>query len=255
MVEPSATEEPDKAPDLSHVWVVAAEVQVTPKIAKIADHRGSFKTVEGQRIDALEVYCKGCRRPFDEVTGDDCAAKVDNRHLIGGDQTTRAKRKIPKPPPASRVVPAAASSVAASTPTWEESRGPRADHATLTPPTVRCARRDYSANSWALAREAAGLFLTAFGLLGVLVALGALHRAAGLSAAAGGLLALGILTRPNPDAPRWVRALRAAACTAGGGCLILCAFILSTPLGWIGEPGPCRTPCVRWTVTTRCWPS
>ncbi|MET8717354.1 hypothetical protein ABZV52_29760 [Streptomyces sp. NPDC004735] len=98
-------ENPAKAPDLTHVWVVAAEVKVTPKIAKIADHRGSFKTDEGQRIDALEVYCKGCRRPFDEVTGEDCAAKVDNRHLIGGDQTTRAKRKIPKPPPASRLVP------------------------------------------------------------------------------------------------------------------------------------------------------
>ncbi|MFG2408766.1 hypothetical protein ACGFR8_31370 [Streptomyces brevispora] len=105
VVEPAAAEKPGKAPDLSHVWVVAAEVQVTSKIAKIADHRGSFKTVEGQRIDALEVYCKGCRRPLDEVSGDDCAAKVDNRHLIGGDQSTRAKRNIPKPPPASRVVP------------------------------------------------------------------------------------------------------------------------------------------------------
>lgn len=103
--EPAAKQIPEKAPDLSHVWVVAAEVEVTPKIAKIADHRGSFKTVEGQRIDALEVYCKGCRRPLDEVTGEDCSAKVDNRHLIGGDQSTRAKRKIPKPPPASRLVP------------------------------------------------------------------------------------------------------------------------------------------------------
>lgn len=103
--ETVVAEAPKKALDLSHVWVVAAEVQVTPKIAKIADHRGSFKTAEGQRIDALDVYCKGCRRPFDEVTGEDCSAKVDNRHLIGGDQSTRAKRKIPKPLPASRVVP------------------------------------------------------------------------------------------------------------------------------------------------------
>ncbi|WP_411147389.1 hypothetical protein [Streptomyces sp. A30] len=93
-----------EAPDLSHVWVVAAEVEVTPRIAKTADYRGSFKASEGQRIDALEVYCKGCRRPYDEVTGQDCSAKIDNRHLIGGDQSTRAKRKIPIPPKNARVV-------------------------------------------------------------------------------------------------------------------------------------------------------
>jgi hypothetical protein len=103
--KPPASEEPLEAPDLSHVWVVAAEIEVTPKIAKTADYRGSFKAAEGQRIDALEVYCRGCRRPYDEVTGQDCAAKIDNRHLIGGDQSTRAKRKIPIPPPNARVVP------------------------------------------------------------------------------------------------------------------------------------------------------
>ncbi|GAA1414450.1 hypothetical protein GCM10009601_02280 [Streptomyces thermospinosisporus] len=92
-------------PDLSHVWVVAAEIEVAPKVAKVADYRGSFKATEGLRIDALEVYCKGCRRPYDEVTGQDCAAKIDNRHLIGGDQSTRAKRKIPVPPRNARVVP------------------------------------------------------------------------------------------------------------------------------------------------------
>ncbi|OVZ99583.1 hypothetical protein B9W64_37310 [Streptomyces sp. CS159] len=87
------------------MWVVAAEVEVVPKVAKVADYRGSFKATEGQRIDALEVYCKGCRRPYDEVTGQDCAAKIDNRHLIGGDQSTRAKRKVPVPPRNARVVP------------------------------------------------------------------------------------------------------------------------------------------------------
>ncbi|MFC9280841.1 hypothetical protein [Streptomyces collinus] len=92
-------------PDLSHVWVVAAEIEVTPKIAKVADYRGSFKATGGQRIDALEVYCKGCRRPYDEVTGQDCAAKIDNRHLIGGDPSVRAKRKIPVPPRNARVIP------------------------------------------------------------------------------------------------------------------------------------------------------
>lgn len=104
---PPAPPEPKKEIDLSHVWVVAAEVEVTPRVASIADFRGSFKAVEGQRVDALEVYCRGCRRPFDEVRGDDCAAKIDNTHLIGGDQTQRAKRKIPTPPPNARIIPGA----------------------------------------------------------------------------------------------------------------------------------------------------
>jgi hypothetical protein len=88
--------------------------------------------------------------------------------------------------------------------------------------------------SWALAREAAGLILTAFGLLGVLVALGALHWAAGLCAALVGLLTTGVLMRPKPDAPPWAHAVRAAACIAGYGGLTGCAFVLSAPLGWIG---------------------
>ncbi|MEU1273516.1 hypothetical protein [Streptomyces sp. NPDC005799] len=101
--EPPAAEA--EAPDLSHVWVVAAEIEVTPKIASVADYRGSFKATEGQRVDALEVYCRGCRRPYDEVRGDDCAAKIDNTHLIGGDQTKRAKRKVPTPPANARIIP------------------------------------------------------------------------------------------------------------------------------------------------------
>jgi hypothetical protein len=88
--------------------------------------------------------------------------------------------------------------------------------------------------SRALAREAAGLCLTAFGALGVLVALGALHWVAGLSAAMAGLLSVGILTRPKPDAPRWAHAVRAAACITGYGGLTGCAFALNIPLGWIG---------------------
>ncbi|MFE4579450.1 hypothetical protein [Streptomyces chartreusis] len=96
---------PEAKPDPSHVWVVAATIEVTPKIASIADYRGSFKAAEGQRIEALDVYCDGCRRPYDEVKGDDCAAKIDNTHLIGGDQTKRAKRKVPAPRPNARIIP------------------------------------------------------------------------------------------------------------------------------------------------------
>ncbi|MGW2496250.1 hypothetical protein ACWCV2_17330 [Streptomyces pseudogriseolus] len=88
--------------------------------------------------------------------------------------------------------------------------------------------------SRALAREAAGLFLTAFGLLGVLVALGALHWAAGLCTAMAGLLTTGILVRPRPGAPRWAHIVRGAACITGHGGLTGCAFALCAPLGWIG---------------------
>ena len=91
---PAETPAEDEKPDLSHVCV-AAEIEVTPKIAKVADYRGSFKATEGQRIDALEVYCKGCRRPYDEVTRLDCAAKIDNRRSA---TTACADWKSPRRP-------------------------------------------------------------------------------------------------------------------------------------------------------------
>ncbi|MEU9699532.1 hypothetical protein [Streptomyces sp. NPDC047981] len=107
-------DQPDHAPasaapaepqDLSHTWLVAAEIQVEPRVASIADFRGSFKATAGQRVEALEVYCKGCRRPYDDVKGRPCEEKVDNRHLIGGDQSIRKKRKLPPPPKGVRIVP------------------------------------------------------------------------------------------------------------------------------------------------------
>ena len=82
-----------EGPNLSHDWVVAATIAVDEKTAKRADFRLSFRATEGQRIDALEVYCSGCRRPYDDVADQACSAKIDNRHLIGGDQSVRAKRK------------------------------------------------------------------------------------------------------------------------------------------------------------------
>ncbi|MFG2141849.1 hypothetical protein [Streptomyces sp. NPDC048650] len=102
---PTLPAEPVEPQDLSHAWIVAAEIQVEPRTASIADFRGSFKTIAGQRVDALEVYCKGCRRPYDEVKGEDCAEKVDNRHLIGGDQSIRKKRKMPPPPKGAKIIP------------------------------------------------------------------------------------------------------------------------------------------------------
>jgi hypothetical protein len=88
-----------------HQWVVAAEIPVDESVARIADFRGSFKTKVEQRIDALDTYCRNWRRPFTDVSGYDCEALVDNRHLIGGDQSVRAKRKpAPTPPPGANPV-------------------------------------------------------------------------------------------------------------------------------------------------------
>ena len=81
-------------PDLSHQFAALAEVPLDDKTAKIADFRGSFKAHEGQRINALEVICRLCRRPREDVADQDCEAKIDNTHLIGGDQRERKKRKI-----------------------------------------------------------------------------------------------------------------------------------------------------------------
>lgn len=82
---------------LGHEWIVAAEVAIDTKTARRASFRGSFRTEAGMRVDALETYCRKCRRPMDEVGDEDCAAKINNEHLIGGDQATRAKRIVHEP--------------------------------------------------------------------------------------------------------------------------------------------------------------
>lgn len=90
--------------DLSHTWIGAAEVPLTAKVAKHAALRLSYRADAGDKIDVLEVYCRECKRPYDDVADQPCSAKIDNRHLIGGDQSVRAKRKImPLPEGAVRV--------------------------------------------------------------------------------------------------------------------------------------------------------
>ncbi|MGW7052988.1 hypothetical protein [Streptomyces sp. NPDC054887] len=101
-----STPRSDSALKHPHTWVVAAEIPVDDAVARVADFRGSFRTKVDQRIDALDTYCRACRRPYADVAKADCAASVDNRHLIGGDQSVRAKRKMPAPPPAgAKLVP------------------------------------------------------------------------------------------------------------------------------------------------------
>lgn len=84
-----------EADPLHHEWVVAAEILVDRATARRARFRSSFRAEGGMRIDELETYCRKCKRPIDEVEDQPCEAKINNEHLIGGDQSTRAKRKIP----------------------------------------------------------------------------------------------------------------------------------------------------------------
>ncbi|MEU9925135.1 hypothetical protein AB0H51_28270 [Streptomyces griseoluteus] len=102
---PPTAAPPVKADTRAHVWIVAAEIKVEDRIAKTADFRGSFTTSTDTRVDALEVYCRACRRPYEDVAKKDCEALIDNRHLIGGDQAVRAKRKVPAPPPNAKLIP------------------------------------------------------------------------------------------------------------------------------------------------------
>ncbi|MFG2986240.1 hypothetical protein ACGFYQ_34150 [Streptomyces sp. NPDC048258] len=85
----------------------------------------------------------------------------------------------------------------------------------------------------ALAREAAGLFITALGALGVLAALGTLHWAAGLIAAMSGLITTGLLVG-SPPGPLWKRAAGFGTALIGYGGLTAAAFVLCPPFGWLG---------------------
>ena len=112
MTELPTTPLPNKEPnqsvperDLSHDWLVNAQVYVDAKTAKRADFRGSFRVKEDTRIEALDVICGGCRRAYEDVADQACSAKIDNRHLIGGDQREREKRKKPNLPPNAVIVP------------------------------------------------------------------------------------------------------------------------------------------------------
>lgn len=95
---------PHPSQDTAHVWVVNAQIEVDAKTAKTADFRGSFRTKEQQRIDVLDVMCKYCRRAFEDVADKPCEAKIDNQHLIGGDQRERKKRKKPVIPANAKVI-------------------------------------------------------------------------------------------------------------------------------------------------------
>ncbi|MFE4579449.1 hypothetical protein [Streptomyces chartreusis] len=81
-------------------------------------------------------------------------------------------------------------------------------------------------------REAFGLSLLSFGVLGGLGALGALHWTAGLSAALIGLCASGVLVRRHSNY-RWQQDAGAIAAFAGYTGQTAVLFHLLPPLGWL----------------------
>ena len=98
----------DEVKDLSHTWIGASTIPLTEKQAKRADLRCSITLEPGDsplRIDVLEVYCSGCRRAREDVADEPCSAKINNEHLIGGDQRERVKRKQLRLPPGVEVTP------------------------------------------------------------------------------------------------------------------------------------------------------
>lgn len=92
--------------NLSHDWLANAQVlHLETAVAKHAAFRGSFRVKAETRIEALDVICGGCRRAYDDVADQPCAAKINNEHLIGGDQRERAKRIVNRLPAGAVVVP------------------------------------------------------------------------------------------------------------------------------------------------------
>lgn len=78
-----------------HIWDAACTVILPPALAKQANKRGTVRIPEAMKVDVLDVYCKSCRRPFEDVFGQPCVAAENRDHLIGGPTGERAKRKHP----------------------------------------------------------------------------------------------------------------------------------------------------------------
>ena len=93
-------------PDRPHAWVGAAVVELTEQKARRAAKYQSYRADEGEKIPVLDVYCSACRRPIEDVRNQPCAALEDNQHLIGGDQSVRAKRKHVNMPASAVPMPA-----------------------------------------------------------------------------------------------------------------------------------------------------
>lgn len=83
----------------SHRWIVNAAIPVTSAIARTADFRGMFRAAAGLKIEALDVLCSECGKPFGDVAGGPCevsqtASSGIRDHLLGGRLHERARRTV-----------------------------------------------------------------------------------------------------------------------------------------------------------------
>jgi hypothetical protein len=86
----TSTTEPKDAP---HEWVLAANVPVTDRQMRYALLRGSLPLASRTKIEAIEGFCKNCRRPYEDVADEPCVyALGQNEHLRGGPIGERKKR-------------------------------------------------------------------------------------------------------------------------------------------------------------------
>lgn len=47
---------------------------------------------ERTQFHILDIHCSACRRPYDDVADEPCAAAINNEHLRGGPIGERKKR-------------------------------------------------------------------------------------------------------------------------------------------------------------------
>jgi len=89
---------PKKKTTSDHRWVAAAHLDLTDAQAQHATWRGHIdidpSTIEEAfRVEVLEIYCKHCRRPFEDVADESCIVDTEgNEHLRGGPIGVRRKR-------------------------------------------------------------------------------------------------------------------------------------------------------------------
>lgn len=85
---------PRRITTTSHDWLGAAVISLTPSEASHANLRQSVRVPGGYKTAILEVYCGACRRPFDDVSGEECPAAESNAHLIGGPSGRRRRHDV-----------------------------------------------------------------------------------------------------------------------------------------------------------------
>lgn len=76
-------------PELEHMWVAAATVGLTDRLALRAWKTSRFEVPERTRIEALEVYCGRCRKPYETARDTTCKP---TEWLRGGPIGERKKR-------------------------------------------------------------------------------------------------------------------------------------------------------------------